>query len=153
MPTSSLFSFYFHPLNLIIFITFVIKRLLIPSGQQPMSSTHFLHLMNQSEQKNFMMQSTHASISKLLSIISNPVIRIVIQLIFSITSIRERGKSGKWKRYPCSNVLWLNVRVHRFNWGLKLPKRFLKFFWNVHADVIWKSFQTKKLLDILSSEP
>lgn len=34
-----------------------------------------------------MMQSTHASITELLSIIRSPVIRMVIRVIFSITSI------------------------------------------------------------------
>lgn len=51
--------------------------------------------MNQSEHENFMMQSTHASISKLLSIISNSAIRKEILLIFSIISIAHEVKRGK----------------------------------------------------------
>lgn len=52
-------------------------------------------LMNQSakQEKNFMMQSTHASINKLLSIISNSVIRIEIDLIFSIIRIAASERS------------------------------------------------------------
>lgn len=41
-----------------------------------------------------MMQSTHASINKLLSIISNSVIRIEISLIFSIISSDWKGETN-----------------------------------------------------------
>jgi hypothetical protein len=44
-----------------------------------------------------MMQSTHASISKLLSIISNSAIRKEILLIFSIISIAHEVKGREWQ--------------------------------------------------------